>query len=124
MEIVKFKKSGGPLYVEVIGGEAQPGSYSLFLWEADGNKIAFEVHGNFLSPDDDTHKLPLPNEANNGRTIDVGITFVITPPIKNYYAELKITQDDKIIGKVFTEGTTDKTTITILLKAKLSMEDE
>ena len=123
MQTAKFKKSGSPLMVEIRGGYAQPGSYSLFLWEANVNKVVFEAKGNFINTDDDIYSLPLPVEANNGRIIDVGITFVITPPIDNYYAEVIVTQDGTVIGKDFRGGSSTDRTITLKLLISLEMEE-
>lgn len=122
MQTAKFKKNGGPIIVDVRAGYAQPGSYTLFLWEANVNKIVFEAKGNFINTDDDKYPLPLPNDANHERIIDVGITFAITPPINNYYAEVIITQDGTIIGKDFLGGSTTDPTKSLKLLVMLQKE--
>lgn len=122
MQIAKFKKNGGPIIVDIRAGYAQPGTYSLFLWEANVNKIVLEAKGNFINNDDDKYPLPLPNDLNDGRIIDVGLTFVITPPINNYYAEVIATQDGTIIGKDFLGGSTTDPTKSLKLLVKLQKE--
>lgn len=122
MQIAKFKKGGGTITVEIRGGYAQPGSYSLFLWEANVNKIVLEAKGNFINTDDDKYSLPVPNEANNGRIIDVGITFVLTPPINNYYGEVIVSQDGIVIGKDFQGGSSTDQTLSLKLLVKLEQE--
>ena len=122
MQTVKFKKNGGPITVEIRAGYAQPGSYSLFLWEANVNKIVFEAKGNFINTDDDKYQLPLPNDVNDGRIIDVVIILVITPPINNYYVEVIVEQDKVVIGKEFLGGSSVDPTKTIKLLVKMEME--
>lgn len=123
MQTAKFKKGGGAIMVEIRGGYAQPGSYSLFLWEANVNKVVFEARGNFINTDDDKYSLPKPNESNDGRIIDVVITFVLTPPINNYYAEVIVSQDGNVIGKDFQGGTSTDQTLSLKLLVKLEQEE-
>lgn len=119
METAKFKKSGGPIEVEIKAGYAQPGTYSLFLWEANVNEVIFEKKGNFINTDDDKYQLPLPNEKNDGRIIDVGITFVLTPPIEDFYGEVIVTQDGEIIGKDSVQGSSSEQTKSIKILIQL-----
>lgn len=119
METAKFNKNGGPIEVEIKAGYAQPGTYSLFLWEANINKVIFEKPGNFINTDDDKYQLPLPIKDNDGRIIDVGITFVLTPPIEDYYAEVIVTQDGEIIGKDSVQGSSSEQTKSIKLLIQL-----
>jgi len=119
MKIVKFNKSGGPIIAEVTCGHAQPGAYTLLLWEADKNKIVMEKKGNFINPDDDSYKLPVPNEGNNGRIIDCLSTVVITPPIQDYQIGLQITQDGKVLEEEIASGRSDQYTISVEMFVKL-----
>lgn len=122
MITVIFKKNNKPLEVEVRGGYAQPGSYSIFLWEANENKVVQKEKGNFINTADDRYTLLPPSNKNNGRIIDTVVTFVITAPIKNYYSEIIVYQDGVIIGKDFQGGCTDEKTISIKSMIKLEME--
>lgn len=123
MEIAQFKIDGGAIFVEVKSGYAQPGSYSLFLWEANENKVIQKNEGNFINSDADKYQLPQPNSENNNRIVDVGLTFVLTPPIKYYFAELIITQDGNKIGGDQEQGATDDRTKSLKLMVQLQQED-
>jgi hypothetical protein len=123
MEIAKFKKTGGAIFAEVKSGYAQPGSYSLFLWEANENRVIQKNEGNFINNDDDKYQLPQPNTQNKDRIVDVGVTFVLTPPIKDYFAELIITQDGNKIGGDQEQGATDDRTKSLKLMVQLLQED-
>jgi hypothetical protein len=119
MKIVKFNKSGGPIKAKVTCGHAQPGAYTLLLWEADKNRIVMEKKGNFINPDDDSYKLPIPNKGNNGRIIDCLSTVVITPPIQDYKIGLQITQDDKVLEEEIVSGRSEQLTISVEMFLKL-----
>lgn len=123
METAKFKKDGGSIFAEIKSGYAQPGSYSLFLWEANENKVIQKNEGNFINTDDDKYQLPQPNSENNNRIVDVGVTFVLTPPIKDYFAELVISQDGNKIGGDQEQGATDDRTKSLKLMIQLVQED-
>lgn len=119
MKIVKFKKDGGPIFAEVTCGYAQPGAYTLLLWEADENTIVMEKKGNFINADDDSYELPGPNEDNDGRILDCLSTVVITPPIKDYKIDLKVSQDNEALGKETASGQSDLPTVSVELFIKL-----
>ena len=123
METAKYKKDGRTVFAEIKSGYAQPGSYSIFLWEANVNQVVERHEGNFINTEDDKYKLPKPIEENNGRIVDVGVTFIITPPIKDYFAELIITQDGNKIGGSEEQGTTDERTKSLKLMVQLVQED-
>ena len=123
METAKFNKNGGAIFAEIKSGYAQPGSYSMFLWEANENRVIVKHEGNFINTDDDKYKLPEPIVENDGRIVDVGVTFILTPPIKDYFAELIITQDGNKIGGDQEQGTTDERTKSLKLMVQLVQED-
>jgi hypothetical protein len=123
MEIAKYKKNSGAIYAEVKAGFAQPGSYSIFLWEANVNQVVEKYEGNFINTDDDKFKMPEPIAENNGRIVDVGVTFKIIPPIKDYFAEVIITQDGNKIGSDQQQGTTNEQTKSLKLIIQLVQED-
>jgi hypothetical protein len=122
MKTVKFNEDSGPIFAEIRCGYAQPGAYTLLLWEAGVNQVVMEKKGNFLNPDDDSYELPLPNELNHGRILDCLTTLVITPPIKDYQVDLKICQDGKILGVETGSGQSDAITVLIELFVKLEAE--
>ena len=123
METAKYNKNGGAIFAEIKSGFAQPGSYSIFLWEANVNQVVERHEGNFINTDDDKYKLPEPIVENDGRIVDVGVTFILTPPIKDYFAELIITQDGNKIGGDQEQGTTDERTKSLKLMVQLVQED-
>jgi hypothetical protein len=122
MKTVKFKNNGGPIVAEIKCGYAQPGAYALLLWEANVNKIVMERKGNFINPDDDSYKLPSPNADNDGRIVDGLVTIVITPPIKDYRVDLKISQDGNVLGVETAPGQSDAGTVILELFVKLESE--
>ena len=123
MEEEKFKSNGGPIFAEIESGHAQPGSYSLFIWKADENKIVRREEGNFINTADDKYELPLPLEQYDGQILDVGITLIITPPIKDYHTELIVTQGNKKIGGDMEEGQSEDRTKSLKLMVKLVKEN-
>ncbi len=119
MKIVSFKTSGGPIIAEIICGEAQTGSYTLMLWEANVNQIVMEKKGNFINPDDDSYELPTPNSENNERILDCLCIIAIVPPIKKYYVELKVSQDNQFLGSEKASGESDSSTVAVELFIQL-----
>ena len=123
MEIAKFKKEGGDIYFEVKSGYAQPGSYSVFIWEEKENRIIKKYEGNFINTEDDKYKLPSPASENNGRIIDVGVVFIMVPPIKNYSTELLVTQSGNRIGFDKETGETNDRSKFVKLMVQLMQEE-
>ncbi len=121
MQTIKFAKDGGPVVAEVKCGEAQEGSYTLLLWEAEQNVIVEEFSGNFMNPDDDTYQLPTPNETNDRRILECQTTVVITPPIKKYAVSLTLSQDGNQLGVVSEKGESDQPSRTVDLFVRLAV---
>lgn len=119
MQTIEFNNEGGPIYVEVRCGYAQPGAYDLRLWEADVNEIVMKEEGNFINPDDDSYPLPIPNKKNNCRIVDCLATVTITPPIKDYQVDLRIHQDGSELGIETVSGQSDGPTVTVRLFMQL-----
>jgi len=119
VQTIQFAKEGGPVVAEVTCGQAQEGSYSLLLWEADRNLIVKQYPGNFINPDDDSYDLPTPNQANDGRILECLTTVVVTPPIKKYAVSLTLSQDGRRLGVVKAAGETDQPSQTVDLFAQL-----
>ncbi len=119
IKIIEFNENGGPIVAEVTSGFAQPGSYTLLVWEANENKVIMEKKGNFINPDDDAYNLPTPNDANDGRIVESIITVAITPSLEEYNVSLKISQDGQELGSENRTGTSSSTTETVDLFVQL-----
>jgi len=119
MNVAKFNPTGGPITATVASGFAQPGSYTLFLWEAHANKIVLSARGNFINSDDDTYKLPLPNPQNQDRIVQAIDTVGITLPIRNYDLRLTIHQDGGDIGEETVTGQAKDPSVTADLFLRL-----
>jgi hypothetical protein len=119
MMIVRFDPEGGPIFASVSSGFAQPGSYTLYLWEAHANKIVLKTRGNFLNTDDDEYKLPRPNLDNDGRIVECLTTVVITPPIDDFTLRLSIYQNGAEIGADQSAGKSNSPTVTADLFVQL-----
>lgn len=94
MDIIKFKKTGGPVIVEVFCGYAQGGSYDLVLWERDRNVNVWgkPKPGTFTNPDDDAYTLPTPNSENDGRIVDSYTSIIVWPNDNAYHVGLRFFQ--------------------------------
>jgi hypothetical protein len=105
MQIALFDPEGGPLIAEVLSAHAQPGSYTILLWEADANQVVFTARGNFINPDDDAHRLPGDAVEQAGRLVETIATVVVTPPIEQYRVSLRVIQDDTVLAVETQDGT-------------------
>ncbi|MEO8448435.1 MAG: hypothetical protein ABI647_01520 [Gemmatimonadota bacterium] len=101
----RFDPAGGPLSAQVSSGFAQPGSYTLFLWELNENTIVMEKAGNFLNSDDDEYQLPGTNAQQDGRYAQALVTVAITPPELHYAVALSVIQDGKTLATDLKSGT-------------------
>ena len=119
MKIAQFKSDGGPITAVIKGGYAQPAQFTLYLWDPSGENILQQMKGNLNSADGATFTLPLPNDDNDGRLIDVVITFTMIPPINNYSGQVTVLQDNSEIGGDSQSGITHNLTETIKLLVKL-----
>ncbi len=119
MDVANFNPTGGPITATISSGFAQPGSYTLFLWEAHANRVVFAARGNFINTDDDTYKLPLPNSQNQDRIVEAIVTVAITPPIDNYKLQLTVSQDGQEIGNETISGQATDPSVTADLFLKL-----
>jgi hypothetical protein len=98
MQTATFNPNGGPLVADIRCGFAQPGAYTLLVWESNANVVVMEKRGNFINADDDAYELPTPVAQNDGRLAECIATVVITPPIKDYTVSLVISQDGREIA--------------------------
>jgi len=122
MKAVAFDPEGGPIVASITSGFAQPGSYTLYLWEAHANKVVVKTRGNFINSDDDTYKLPLPNLHNHHRIVECISTVVITPPIQDYRVRLSVHQDGAEIGFEEAAGQSSSPTVTADLFLQLEAQ--
>jgi len=121
-DVIRFNKKGGPIVAEATCGQAQQGSYTLTLWEAEENTVVMEKKGNFLNSDDDSYELPKPNGKNEGRLLQCSFRIALIPPINKYAVSVKVTQDGKTLGVVSKSGASDQPTVPVDLFAELRAE--
>ena len=120
MQTVLFNGDGGTISAEVRCGFANPGSYILRLWEKDSNDKAMpDVEGNFINADDDEHDLPDPASLNEGRIVETFVTMSPLPGTKQYFASLRIIQDNQLLADVSVSNATDQHSVTVDLFVKL-----
>ena len=122
MDTIFFDPKGETLVAEVRSGFANPGSYSLILWEKNSNKKAMpDRFGNFINADDDRHALPKPLSSNDGRIVESFV--VVSPPkgSKDYFASLRVLQGTQVLGDISVSGQSDNPTVTIDLFALLQV---
>jgi hypothetical protein len=120
METIFFDPTGDALFAEVRCGFANPGSYSLILWEKDSNQKAIaDRFGNFINADDDRHSLGTPTAAHDGRIVESFIS--ISPPkgSKEFFASLRVLQGPRVVGDISFNGETEGPTVTLDLFALL-----
>jgi len=122
MNTIKFHRGGGPVSVKISAGYAQPGAYTLIVWEANSNAIVLQKKGNFINAEDDVYFLPTPVDVNQGRIVDCLVTVVITPPIRDYAISLELNQDGKKLHDERVAGQTDDPHLSARLFVKLEGE--
>jgi hypothetical protein len=121
MQTVLFDGDGGPISAEVRCGFANPGSYVLRLWEKDSNKKAMsDIEGNFINADDDRHPLPVPALTNDGRIVETFVTMSPPAGTKQFFASLRIIQDNQLLADVSVSNVTDQHSVTVDLFVKLA----
>lgn len=101
MQTATFDPAGGPLAARITSGFAQPGAYTLLLW--DGSRVVLEEKGDFAAPPAE-HALPGPPSADHGRIAEAVATVIVTPPIGDYHVALTITQDGRTLGSATASG--------------------
>lgn len=119
MQTATFDPAGGPLAAEVTSGFAQPGAYTLLLWNA--SRVVLEEKGDFASGGG-AHPLPAPASANHGRIAEAVVTVIATPPIGDYSVALTITQDGKTLGAATASGSGASGSVTSDLFVELAAE--
>jgi hypothetical protein len=120
---IRFAPAGGALQAGIQFKSKQVGVYSLFLWEAESNRILMERRGNNDNPEDDVHALPLPALDNKGRIAQWDITLIDpepeSSPTETYLVEVSIQQDGETLGTQVVEGTMTSPTVYRSVMVKL-----
>ena len=119
MNHASFNENGRPVVAEIRSGFAQPGSYTLLLWEAGANVVVMRKDGNFINSADDAYPLPTPNQHNDGRIVQGVATLVITPPISDYNVDLIISQDGNVLGGDTASGSNASGAVQVTLFVEL-----
>ena len=101
-QIVSFDPKGGPISAEIRCGYAQDGAYILTLW--GDNKIVERFEGNFLDPQDDTHKFAGTAGSHAGRLIQCRSEIGITPPIMHYALIMTLWQNGLALAVLTATG--------------------
>jgi hypothetical protein len=123
METAIFKKNGGPIFAGIKSLHAISGNYTLYLWKSKLDHLVMMQKGNLTNTDGIKYEMPLPNEVNDQRIIDVFVSLDVSPPKTDYNIELEVTQDGYVIGRNSQAGqSVDKVKI-LNLQLKLEMED-
>jgi len=99
MPTARFNAAGGPIQVAIACEPNRNGSYRIFLWEVDRNRIVREYAGNFLNPADDVHDLDLPNPQHDGRLVEGMIVVAIPPGTGPSIVSMEIRQDGNLLAR-------------------------
>lgn len=113
MKIVPFDPAGGVIVAEVRSGFAQPGSYTILLWDFDANLVVMRGDGNYINTADDAYPLPTPNPHNHRRIVECISTVVVTEPVTDYRIELALLQDGREIGADAAQGSGASGAVTV-----------
>lgn len=73
---ISFDRDGKPLVVSIEFPTLQVVAYTLTLFEAKSNSVVLRETGNNVNPEDDRYQLPTPPATNNGRLLELDVTFV------------------------------------------------
>jgi hypothetical protein len=119
MKKAVFDPNGGPIQVEINAGHAQPGAYTLILWETNSNGRVGEWKGDFDNDDDDLYTMPTPVSKNHGRKVDCHYTMTLVPPSKDYSTKLIVLQDGNTLETEAYSGQSDDQSVTVRLFLQL-----
>jgi hypothetical protein len=107
-KIARLSQAGSMPQIEIIIGQAQFGTYDLYLWDAAG--VNFELIGSGLNVDQvsDQFTINKPVAALNGMmaTWEVKIGAFSSSPGQLYAVTIKITQDGQVVpgGQIVNSG--------------------
>lgn len=118
---MNFKENGGPLEVNFVFEGPIVASYYYNLYKKDSNDTAQEGPGNNQNTQDDRYYLPLPENDNNGRIIELNTSFYTTATAGNYKITIELYQSGVKIDEHFEEAAVTGGKQTSLLMAKLNM---
>jgi hypothetical protein len=114
----KYQVGAGPLRIEIVSGFAHPGTYRLFLWEANRNSSQKIGQGNFTSSEDDAFQLDS-SPVQDGRTLQClanvnplgdGCQFAVT---------MTVSQNGAVIGSDTVTGSASLPTVTLQIFLRL-----
>lgn len=96
-----FNKDGGPLMAKAIFLGDMIADYNMFLRDSSGTSQMQILHGDNLSPADDTTQLSTPCIINDGKTVKLQALFFGNHPQvnKDYEIRLEIWQDGNMVGE-------------------------
>jgi hypothetical protein len=125
MDTIQFDSEGGPLFADIRSGFANPGSYTLTLWKRNSNQKAMkDVEGNFINADDDRHELAGAAADNDGRIVECFVTVTPLGNPKQFFASMRIIQDDAVLGDISVADETTSHTVTVDLFALLEAKQQ
>lgn len=99
MKTARFRKTGPNLVASITCTPPRDGSYTLFLWAANSNRVVREWNGNFVNTDDDSYKLPRPNSAHDGRLLECMAVIAVPPGARATVVELTVSQGEKVLAR-------------------------
>jgi hypothetical protein len=104
-QTLHFDPAGATLSVRMTAGQAAAGHYTLTLLEHDGFTVVKDFGiVKFGSPGSNTHALPSPASANDGRILQAVTSVGIMDSGRNYAVFLDLMQSGKKIGTVSDHG--------------------
>ncbi|OFX22889.1 MAG: hypothetical protein A2041_13070 [Bacteroidetes bacterium GWA2_31_9b] len=105
---IKIDSDGEQLKVKLTFIGLIVASYEYMLFETNSNNILENHKGNNQNPDDDNYLLPLPNNLNVGRILDIKTNFVALDNLKfeKYKITAELFQGNTKLGEVSDDGIT------------------
>ena len=108
--IVAISGKGGPPIIEIIIGQAQWGSYKIYLWDPPGHN--YTLIGSGLSDDNVEDRITLNQPVNTldsfSLTWEVNIQSSDGGAGELYSVVVRVLQDGNLAGEVVNEGPLDK----------------
>lgn len=121
MKTIQFDPNGGALSANVRSGFANPGAYTLMLWEKSSSaKAQPDRVGDFIDDTNDTHALAGSAADNDGRIVESIVTLSPPPGTTQYAVTLRILQDGALLDDVSFSGETQQPSVTVDLFARLA----
>jgi hypothetical protein len=113
-----FQADGPPIAVTIRCGFADPGTYELFLWEADRNSRKELGAGNFINSDDDTFTLSS-DAGQNGKILQCVAT--VNPLDRNgqFGVSMVVEQGGKQLANEVVSSKSDLPSVSVALFVQL-----